>query len=44
VKRLLVNFFRATKFDGLRIDCVTEVEIIGDMSNIDLIDEVVADK
>jgi len=44
IKRFLAAFFKATKFDGIRIDLITEVEIIGDLSDIDLIDEAVAEK
>ena len=41
VKRFMDNFFRTNPGDAVRIDLVTEVEIIGDLSGVDFIDDAV---
>ena len=42
VKRFMNDFFVRSPDDAVRIDLITTVEIAGDMSGIDLIDEAVS--
>ena len=42
MKRFMAWFFRTHHADAVRIDLITEIEIIGDLSGVEFIDEGVA--